>query len=130
MGFPGMRDVDTTLRDGTTDLTTTETTSTVLVRGTPLGGLALCIECPTEPTDANETLDVTLEDGDQVGGGDAALLLTVPQIVKTDTYPKRVIRRFYTTKDYVRTVLTTAGTTPDFKGVKVWLTVWDVNRDG
>lgn len=124
MPYAGMRDVDTTLRTGATDLNATETTPTVRVQGTPLAGLALVIDVPSV-SGTSPTLSPKLQHGNAADGSDATdLVLVLPAITAVGQY----IRRFYTDKRFVRAVLTLGGTSPNFGRTKVWLTVHDVNR--
>ena len=103
--------------------------------GTPAGGLSAVLILPTADEDS-DTLTAFLEVSDEVAFGDSALYLqevckfsilatTKGEIADTEP-PAVVIRRFSTTKRYVRlnATVTTGG---DFKAVKCYLTPYAFN---
>ena len=114
-------DANLVLRDGSTNLKATETTSALDIKGTPLKGLACRVTVP-QASGTSPTLDVKVQDSDDGTNWDD--LVVFPQITQAGTYRRQVA----TPRRYVRAVLTVGGTSPNFGGVRVELGLPDAFR--
>jgi len=119
-----MFDSELILRDDSTALTANEQSIASTVRSagcavidlgeTPVKGMSVVIVCPTLATGTSSTLDVKIQESDSMASGYKDLV-TFDQITLAMT-PCRRIRRFATTKRYIRHYATIGGSgTPDFK---------------
>lgn len=104
-------------RSTTDSLTQTETSAAVTINGTPADGLALVVDVPKK--DIGDTLQVTLQHSTDNSTWTTLITTeTVASVTATSTVPFKIVRRFNTRNKYVRTVMTVAGTSPDFGAVK------------
>jgi hypothetical protein len=119
-----MFDSELKLRDDSTALTANEQSIVSTVRSsgcavidlgeTPVKGMSVVIVCPTAASGTSPTLDVKIQESDSAASGYKDLV-TFDQITGAVT-PCRRIRRFATTKRYIRHYATIGGSnTPDFK---------------
>lgn len=112
-------DAELQLRDGTSDLTATETGSFVTV-DQPGPGLQIVVLVPEHNADG-DTLDVVIDystDGSTAEG----TKLTFPQITGASSSPSRYALGLPQTSKaitHMRAVLTVAGSTPDYGAVTV-----------
>ena len=112
-----MYDSNLQFRSTTASLTATETSAAVTINGTPATGLALVVDVPRK--DVGDTLQVTLQHStDNTTWTPLLTLETVASVTVASTVPFKLVRRFHTRNKYVRTVMTVAGTTPDFGAVQ------------
>ena len=108
-----MYDANLQFRNTTASLTETETSSAVEINGTPADGLAVVLEIPKKSV--GDTLALTIEHSSNNSAWTTLVSAeTVASVAEASTVPFRIVRRFYTPLKYVRTVLTVAGTSPDF----------------
>ena len=111
-----MYDANLVLRDGSSDLTSTYTSSALELNGTPVGGLTCRVIYPGGGSGTSPTCDPKLQESDD--GSSWRDLVSFPQ--RTDAVNAAIhVERFVTASRYIRAVLTVGGTTPNFKGVKV-----------
>lgn len=105
---------------GAGSMTSTETSSAITLKETPIGGLALHVIVPKQSV--GDTVQVTLQHS--TDGTIYTSLLALDTIVSTTqaiTDPVHQIGRFATRAKYVKTVATVAGTSPDFGAVQIFL---------
>ena len=109
------------LRDGSTDLTSTENCTGANVGASPYQGIKAIVYVP-EADDAADTLDIHFEDSpddvtytDIEGGAMTQITGTTSAAVYEFVLPPW-------TGPYLRAVCTVAGTTPDFGAVEIGLT--------
>jgi len=113
-----MFDNNLQLRNTTASLTATETSAGKEINGTPSGGLAIVMDVPKKSV--GDTLQLTIQHStDNSAWTDLVVAETVASVTQASTVPFKIVRRFVTPLKYVRTVLTVAGTSPDFGAVKV-----------
>ena len=111
-----MYDNNLQFRQTTASLTQTET-STALKIAVPADGLALVVDVPKK--DVGDTLQITLQHS--TDNSTFTTLLTeelVASVTATSTVPFKIVRRFQSANAYFRTVMTVAGTSPDFGAVQ------------
>lgn len=109
-------DANLQFRNTTASLTATETSSGLAINGTPHDGLALVIDVPKKSI--GDTMQVTLQHSTDDSSYQTLLTLdTVASVTAASTVPFKIVRRFHTRLKYVRTVITVAGTSPDFGAV-------------
>jgi len=116
-----VQDGDFMLRDGSTDLTSTENCTGKHVGASPYQGMKALVHVP-EADDAADTLDIHFEDSpddvtytDLEGGAMTQITGTTSAATYEFLLPKW-------TGPYLRAVCTVAGTTPDFGAVTIGLT--------
>lgn len=108
-------------RDGSSALNATEDiTNKRIPGGTGEKGLTLNILLPTQPSDADETCDITLE-ALKASGGAVVETISLAQVVQGDTYPMLLSVPFKSRFEYFDLKFTLGGTTPDFGNVKAWI---------
>jgi len=106
-------DADVMLHNPGTDLTVTATGTGKLIDGTAIDGQYVRVSVP-QATGTAPTLDITIQESDTLGSG-YQTVVTFAQITTSV-----VARRVYSSKKkYARSVLTVAGTTPNFGKVQV-----------
>lgn len=117
-GLAVVFDTNLQFRSTSASLTATETSATVEIPGgTPTDGLALVIDIPKR--DVGDTLAITLTHStDNSTFTTLETLETVASITATNSVPFKLVRRFYSRNRYYRTVMTVAGTSPDFGAVQ------------
>lgn len=103
------------LRDGTTNLTATETSASKKIEETPAEGMDVVISVP-QATGTSPTLDPKIQESDDDSTWQD--LVVFKQITASGEYT----RHFATKFDYVRVVLTVGGTSPNFGKVLVAIT--------
>lgn len=110
-----MRDIFTELRtqaDGA--LTATETTAGAYLGAAPVaGGTPFVLAVPEMDNDA-DTLTVTFEESETLGGTYRLIDTMQPIFDDTDQVPATQHIRVNNVLDYVRAVFTVTGSTPDF----------------
>lgn len=105
-------------RDGSTNLTATETSAELhLSGGTPIRGLECEVVVPSVPTGTSPTLIVTMTES-KTSGGSFSTFRTYPATINAAGEYKF---RFQLDDDYeyAKVVLTVGGTTPNFGKVVV-----------
>lgn len=125
-------DSEAVFRDATAGALNANGQSTVIdlkASGTRLKGLACVVICPTRPTDANETLAITIEESDDnLNWNDLVTfdLITqtlIPAASQGKPAGAHFIERFATRKRYVRLDYVVAGDTPNFGLVSAYLSM-------
>lgn len=116
-------DADYMLRDGSSDLTSSELTPTGVHTGPgPIQGMKLRIYVP-EAGGTSPTADIVLAECDTLGGTYTDVPGgTVPQITAAGLYEHHV----HWTKRYLRHETTVGGTSPDFGAVTIGLTAGEI----
>lgn len=111
-------DAQLQFRSTTDSLTQTETSSAVSIPGgTPIDGLALVVDVPKKSI--GDTMQVTLRHStDDSTYTDLLVTETVASVTAASTVPFKIVRRFNTRAKYLKTVITVAGTSPDFGAVQ------------
>lgn len=110
---------------GAASLTQTETATGIAISGTPLKGLSLVVGVPK--LSIGDTMQVSLQHSTDDSTYTTLLNMeTVASVTAADSTSKIYIRRFATELKYVRSVITVAGTSPDFGAV--WAAVGDSDQ--
>lgn len=103
---------------GAGSLTQTETATGVAINRTPKGGLACVINVPKQSV--GDTITAKLQHStDDSTYTDLVNFEVVASTTAAITDSSKYVRRFATELKYVRSVLTVAGTSPDFGAVTV-----------
>jgi len=106
-------DADAMLHNPGTDLTTTATGTGKQIEGTAIKGQFIRVSVPTV-TGTTPTLNITIQESNTLGSG-YTTVVTFDEITATG-----IFRRVYSSrKKFVRSVLTVAGTSPNFGKVQV-----------
>lgn len=114
----GIYDANLQFRNTTDSLTQTETSSALKVGPTAAGQLNVVIEVPKKSV--GDTMQLTLQHStDNSTWTNLTTIETVASVTSASTVPFRIVRPIDTQAAYVRTVITVAGTSPDFGAVKV-----------
>lgn len=117
---------------GAASLTQTETATAIAINGTPAIGMALVVHVPKKSV--GDTMQVTLQHStDNSTFTNLLAIETVASVTEASTVPFKIVRRFHTRLKYVRTVITVAGTTPDFGVAVAYLNdsdQWQTNSVG
>lgn len=116
-------DAQLVLHDGTTITGTITPTSktrssgsaVIEIKETPADGMVAVLNIPTDLAESSDTLDVDIQESDTEGSG-YATIASFAQHTFGDTTPNVQFRRFLTTKDFVRAVITVVDNDsgPDF----------------
>ena len=106
-------DADVMLHNPGTDLTLTATGTGKLIEGTPIDAMSIRVSVP-QATGTAPVMDITIQESDTLGSG-YQTVVTFPQITAAGVYR----RRYSSKRKYARSVLTVAGTTPNFGKVQV-----------
>lgn len=110
---------------GAASLTETETATAVDISSTPLKGLSLVVGIPKQSV--GDTVQVNLQHStDNSTFTNLISMETVASITAALTTSLILIRRFATELKYVRTVITVAGTSPDYGAV--WAAIGDADQ--
>lgn len=117
-----MNDLNQEVRDGSTDLTATETSAVFEIGPTPPGGIGIEVSVPSA-AGTSPTLDVTVEDA-EVAAGTFAVIATMRQITDTTGRNADGVGTYYmrvpSHHSHARVVLTVGGSAgQSFGGVKV-----------
>jgi len=109
-------DAKLVIRDGSTNLTATETSAAFAINGTPLRGLELNVVVP-QATGTSPTLAVKIQEATSTGGTHYDCRVYPVNITAAGEYKLR----FNLDKGYksIKVVLTVGGTSPNFGGVVV-----------
>lgn len=111
-------DANLQFRNTTDSLTQTETSAALKIGPTPAGGLNLVIDVPKKSV--GDTMQLTLQHStDNSTFTNLTTIETVASVTQASTVPFKIVRPIDTQVPYVRTVITVAGTSPDFGAVKV-----------
>lgn len=103
-------------RSTTDSLTQTETSAALTINGTPADGLAIVIDVPKKSV--GDTMQLSLQHSTDNSTWTTLLNVeTVASVTAASTVPFKIVRRFFTRNKYVRSVITVAGTSPDFGAV-------------
>lgn len=115
-----MRDSQMLLRSTTANLTSTETSAAFTMGPTPLDGLNCVVVVPQQGTQT--TFDLTLQDSTDNSHWNTFLTFeTLASNTQAVSTPVMQARRFQTLGQYIRSVVTVAGTSPNYGAVEVWL---------
>lgn len=103
-------------RSTTDSLTQTETSSALTINGTPADGLAIVLDVPKKSV--GDTMQLSLQHSTDNSTWTTLLNMeTVASVSSASTVPFKIVRRFFTRNKYVRSIITVAGTSPDFGAV-------------
>lgn len=101
---------------GAASLTETETSAALTINGTPAIGLTLIVDVPKQSI--GDTMQVDLQHSTNNSTWTRLLSMeTVASVTAAITTSIQLRRLFHTRNKYVRTVITVAGTTPDYGAV-------------
>ncbi len=126
-----VHDSSLVLRDGSTDLTASASSSTVELKGgTPFNGLAVHVICPSTPTGTSPTLDITVHrDSDSTCDTTNKIAAVHAQINASGSY---IIPFVDPDARSIMVKFDTGGTSPNFGKVKAYVVLnvgkkWDRN---
>lgn len=115
-----MFDKNLFFRNTTANLTATETSAVITVNETPISGLSLNVIVPTQSV--GDTMQVALKHSTDNSTYTTLIDMdVVASVTQTVTTPMMFRKRFATRLKYLKTVITVAGTSPDYGAVQVFI---------